>query len=143
MRLLRQYCRQKDHKEQIRYLMSVPGIGFVLAVTLYTELMTMDRFATLDQLAAYVGLVPSITSSDETEINHGLTCRHNAYLRYLLVEAAWVAIRKDTRLLQKFSHLTRRMKKQQAIIRIAKKLLNRIRAVWKQQTMYCMQPVTS
>lgn len=141
MRLLRKYCRQKEHKDQIRSLMSVPGIGFVLAVTLYTELMTMDRFATRDQLAAYVGLVPSITSSDDHEVNHGLTCRHNAYLRYLLVEAAWVAIRKDTRLLQTFTQLTKRMNKQKAIIRIAKKLLNRIRAVWKQQTVYRMQPV--
>ena len=33
MRLLRQYCRQQPHKEPIRCLMSVPGIGFVLAVT--------------------------------------------------------------------------------------------------------------
>jgi transposase len=142
MRLLRKYCRQKEHKESIRCLMSVPGVGFVLAVTLYTELMTMERFDTLDQLAAYVGLVPSITSSDEHEVNHGLTGRHNAYLRYLLVEAAWVALRKDTRLLQAFSRLTTRMNKQKAIIRIAKKLLNRIRAVWKQQTVYRMQPVT-
>ena len=45
MRLLRRYCRQQEHKEPIRYLMSVPGIGFILAVTLYTELMTMERFA--------------------------------------------------------------------------------------------------
>jgi hypothetical protein len=30
------------------------------------------------------------------------------------------------------------MNKQKAIIRIAKKLLNRIRAVWKQQTVYRM-----
>jgi transposase len=123
--------------------MAVPGIGFVLAVTLYTELMTIDRIATLDQLAAYVGLVPSVTSSDEHEINHGLTCRHNAYLRYLLVEAAWVAIRKDTRLLQTFTQFTRRMHTQKAIVRIAKKLLSRIRAVWKHQTAYRMQPVTT
>ncbi len=140
LRLLRTYCRQKEHKDQSRYLMSVPGIGFVLAVTLYTELMTMDRFATLDQLAAYVGLVPSITSSDEHEVTHGLTCRHNAYL---LVEAAWVAIRKDPRLLQTFSQLTKRMNKQKAMIRIAKKLLNRIRYVWKHQTEYRMQPLTA
>lgn len=141
MRLLRRYCRQKEHQESIRCLMSVPGVGFVLAVTLYTELMTMDRFATLDQLAAYVGLVPSITSSDDHETDHGLTCRHNAYLRHLLVEAAWVAIRKDTHLLHTFTQLTRRMNTKKAIVRVAKKLLNRIRAVWKHQTTYVMHTV--
>ena len=143
MRLLRQYCRQTEHQETMRCVMSVPGIGCVLAVTLYTELMTMDRFATLDQLAAYVGLVPSVTSSDEHETQHGLTYRHNSYLRHLLVEAAWIAIRKDTHLLRTFTQLTRRMNNNKAIIRIAKKLLNRIRFVWTHQTAYRMKPVAN
>ena len=141
MRLLRQYCRQEEHKEPMRWLMSVPGIGWVLAVTLYTELITMDRFPSLDRLASYVGLVPSVTSSDEHETDHGLTCRHNQYLRHLLIEAAWVAVRKDPTLLHSFTQLTRRMGKKQAIVRIAKKLLNRIRAVWKHQICYVMHPV--
>jgi transposase len=141
MRLLRRYCRQEEHKGPIQWLMSVPGIGFVLAVTLYTELMTVERFPTLDHLASYVGLVPSVTSSDDRETDHGLTCRHNRYLRHLLIEAAWVAVRKDPNLLHTFSQLTRRMGKKKAIVRIAKKLLNRIRSVWKQQTCYVMQPV--
>ncbi len=100
----------------------------------------MDRFATLDQLAAYVGLVPSVTSSDEHETEHGLTCRHNAYLRHPLVEAAWIAIRKDPHLQHTFTQFTRRMNKK-AIIRVAKTLLNRIRYVWKHQTNYVMQSV--
>jgi transposase len=141
MRLLRRYCQQDEHKKPLQWLMSVPGVGPVLAVTLYTELMTMTRFPTLDELAAYVGLVPSVTSSDEHEIDHGLTCRHNQYLRHLLIEAAWVAVRKDPNLLHTFTQLTRRMSKKRAIVRIAKKLLNRIRFVWKHQTGYVMQAV--
>lgn len=138
-RLLRQVCRQEEHQGPIRWLMSVPGIGFVLAVTLYTELLSIDRFATFDQLASYVGLIPSVTGSDERERNHGLTRRHNRYLRAVLIEAAWVAVRKDPNVLQALTRLTRRMKKNAAIVRIAKKLLNRIRSVWKNQTCYVCQ----
>jgi transposase len=103
MRLLRRYCRQAPHQEALRWLLSGPGIGFVTAVTLYTDLITMGRFAGLDQLASYVGLIPSITSSDERETAHGLTCRHNRHLRHLLIEAAWVAVRKDPQLLHAFT----------------------------------------
>lgn len=111
------------------------------AIALYTELITMDRFAGLDELASYVGLIPSVTGSDEREIDRGLTCRHNRHLRYLLIEAAWVAVRKDPALLQTFTRLTRRMKTNKAIVRIAKKLLNRMRYVWTHQTCYVMHPV--
>lgn len=139
-RLLRQVCQQEPHKATIQCLRSVPGIGFVLAVTLYTELCTMDRFRRFDDLASYVGLVPSITSSDDHDINHGLTPRHKRYLRHLLIESAWVAIRHDADLLARFLRLTQRMKKQEAIIRIAKILLRRIRYVWQHHTEYVTPP---
>lgn len=139
MRLLRRYCRQEEHKEPMRWLMSVPGIGFVIGVTLYTELMTITRFPSFDRFASYVGLIPSVTSSDERSSDHGLTRRHNRHLRHLLIEAAWVAVRKDPALLYTFTTLTRRMKKKEAIVRIAKKLLRRIRYVWKHHTCYVCQ----
>ena len=106
------------------------------AISYYAELMDINRFPSFDQLASFVGLVPSVSSSDTTETDRGLTKRRNRYLRYLIIEAAWVAIRKDPVLLHKFNELTKRMKKQEAIIRIAKKLLNRFRYVWRKGVPY-------
>ncbi|MBI5475400.1 MAG: IS110 family transposase, partial [Ignavibacteriales bacterium] len=60
----------------------------------------------------------------------GLSPRKSTYLRSLLIEAAWIAVRHDPALTQTFARLIQRMPKQQAIIRIAKKLLSRIRHVW-------------
>lgn len=82
-------------------------------------------------------MVPSVSSSDMRETNRGLNKRRNRYLRYLIIEAAWVAVRKDPVLLYKFNELTKRMKKQDAIIRIAKKLLSQIRYVWRTGVPYC------
>lgn len=136
-RRLRAHIRQGPGKEIVfDYLLSVPGIGFTIAVTLYSELVEMRRFARFDQLTNYVGLVPSVYSSDEKEINRGITRRRNSYLRPLLVEAAWIAVRKDPALTMAFGELSKRMKKQDAIIHITKKLLNRIRYVWYQKTKY-------
>lgn len=136
IRLLRRYCREHGIAEEIKNLRSVPGVGFVTAITLYVELMDMSRFRSLDNLASYAGLVPSVIGSGEKESNLGLSFRRNRYLRYLLIEAAWVAIREDPALGYVFTQLIRRMTKQEAIVRIAKKLLNRIRYVWKHKEAY-------
>ena len=111
-------------------------IGFVAAITLYTELFDILRFKRFDELASYVGLVPSLTSTGETSTEYGITQRKNRHLRYILIEAAWVAIRCDPALLLKYNELTKRMKNQDAIVRIAKKLLRRIRSVWLNEVPY-------
>jgi transposase len=120
----------------IKYLRSVYGIGFITSFTLYAELMDMHRFSRMDDLASFIGLVPSVSASDDRESVRGLTYRYSKYLRNQLIEAAWVAVRRDPALTQCFSQYIKRMSKQKAIIRIAKKLLNRIRYVWLNQKEY-------
>lgn len=134
---LRVHSRVPSRKKIIHdYLMSVPGVGFVTAITFFCEVIDIKRFANLDKLCAYVGLVPDCHCSDEHEVDTGLTFRCNRYLRYLLIEAAWVAIRRDPALTLKYEQLCLRMKKQRAIIRIAKKLISRMRHVWINETPY-------
>ncbi len=62
-----------------------------------------------------------------------ITERKNRYLRWVLTEAAWVAVRYDESLALAFNKLCRRMPKNQAIVRIARKLLNRVRFVLNHQ----------
>jgi transposase len=70
-------------------------------------------------------------ASGETENTMGLSKRQSKYLRNLLIESAWAAMKADPALTMSFNQLIRKMPKQKAIIKIAKKLLNRIRHVWK------------
>jgi len=135
-RLLRKHAHRYGIINTLTLFRSIPGIGFVTAITFYSELIDINRFRTFDQLASYVGLTPSISSSDEKSYNRGLTKRRNKILRHMIVESAWTAVRNDPILLLAYNDLTKRMKKQYAIIRIAKKLLNRIRYVWKNQKPY-------
>jgi transposase len=120
----------------IQYLLSIPGIGFLTAITLYTEIMDIKRFSNFDQLASFVGLTPLCRSSGEKNTDTGITTRRNGYLRHLLIEAAWIAACKDPAMLKSFTELTKRMKRSNAIIRISKKLLNRIRYVWINEKRY-------
>jgi transposase len=119
-----------------RLLLSVPGIGTVLAITFLCEVMDIHRFKKFDQFKSFVGLIPSVENSGERNREYGLTKRRNRMLRYLIIEAAWVAVRKDPALLLAYNRLINRMKSQDAIVRIAKKLLNRIYYVWKNEICY-------
>lgn len=138
---LRNSLRRSGKFDIVMLLMSVPGIGFLTAATLCCELININRFPTFNHLAAYIGFIPTMHESAETKRSGELTPRGNAKLNYMLVEAAWTAVKKDPVLLNKFDELSKRMKKQKAIIRIAKKLLSRIYSVWKNQTPYILGTV--
>lgn len=124
--------------EEIRYLRTVPGIGLIIAFTLYAELYKMERFRRLDDLAAIVGLIPEISGSGDIIYKNKLTERGHKYLRPLLIEASWKAVSIDSALTLAFNKYCKRMSKQRAIIRIARKLLSRIRRVWKNKQPYVL-----
>jgi transposase len=125
-RQMRELSKMIDYKENVDLLVSVPGIGVLTAMKLLTELERIDRFKTFTQLCSYVGLVPSTNSSGENEITSGITPRKNIRLRTALVESSWIAIRNDPALLICYQKLSKRLSGNKAIVRIAKKLLNRI-----------------
>lgn len=124
---LRAYCR-KHLKKDYYILKSVPGIGGITAAGILAELGDIRRFNRLDDLAAIVGLVPGIYESSENKICLGLSKRSNRYLRSLLVEATWVAVRTDMAL-QSYYRKHSAKEPNKAIIKVAHKLLSRIRAV--------------
>ena len=43
--------------------MSIPGIGFLSALTLYAEICDIRRFSSPDKLAHYAGLGPRVRQS--------------------------------------------------------------------------------
>jgi transposase len=135
-RQIRALAQQEPYRTNVQYLKSIPGISTFTAMVLLTEIVDINRFRNLDRLASYVGLVPGEDSSGEQERNTGISRRRNAYLRALLIESSWIAVRKDPALLMAFNKLTQRMPRNRAIVRIAHKLLNRIRYVLKNQQLY-------
>jgi transposase len=124
---LRAYCRKHYRKDYYLYK-SIPGIGGITAAGILSELGDIRRFNRLDELAAIVGLVPGIYQSSDNRTNLGLTKRSNHQLRSLLVEASWAAVRTDMALQQYYrKHAHKEPNK--AIIKVAHKLLSRMRAV--------------
>ena len=125
----------------MHYLRAVASVGLITVFTFYTEIINIHRFPTLDHMIAFIGLIPSIRASDEKEHILELMKRCNKYLRYLLIEAVWVVVRKGPALTMAYSRLLKDKKSQQAIIRIIKKLVSRLKYVWVHQTNYVLAVV--
>jgi transposase len=120
---------EERYKDRIKLLRTIPGVGLIGALTFFTELGDITRFKNGDHLCSYVGLIPNVHSSGDTSLTGSLTSRKNLYVQPILLQCAWKAASMDPSLLKTYHQLCQRMKGQQAIIRIARKLLNRIRFV--------------
>jgi len=117
-------------------LLSIPGIGMTAATLILTQIDNIKRFGSLDELCNYLGLVPSMHGSGDNMKMGKLINRGRKELKITLIEASWKAIRKDPALMAKFNELIKKMHKNKAIIRIARKMVGRIRHVLIQQEKY-------
>jgi len=126
----------QKYKHNYSLLLSVPGIGLMTAMTFLVQIGDVRRFETIDDLCNYIGLVPRMYGSGDKMQVGKLIHRGRKELKIMLIEAAWEAIRIDPALMLKFNELSKKMHKNKAIIRIAKKLLSRIRFVLQSQQPY-------
>lgn len=134
---VRSYIRQSQFATVYKFLMSTPGVGWTTASLLIGELGNMDRFIHLDKLAGFCGLVPDVRSSADRHKTLGISKRANRRLRSALIESAWVNIRHDPEMRKVYNKaIAEKKPSQKAIIKVARKLLNRIRAVWIKQENY-------
>jgi transposase len=115
--------------------LSVPGIGSVTAMALLAEMGEPLRFDDPDQYCSWLGLTPCERSSGGTVYSVTTQSRCNKYLRPLLIEAAWVAIRKCPVLLAYYKkHMIKNNKK--AIVKVAAKLALIAKSVMINKTIY-------
>jgi transposase len=133
---VRALSREARHEKEIKLLRTVPGVGEITALLFITEIGDISRFKHFDSLCNYIGLIPRVHGSGDKEAVLGLTNRAHHQLREKLIEASWVAIRLDPALTLAFNDYCKRMKKNKAIIKIARKMLNRMRFVLKNQQEY-------
>jgi transposase len=122
-----------DHP-YIPLLLSVPGIGWVLAFTIASEIGDIERFAAPNKLVAYTGLCPKVNQSGERDRRGQLTKHGPKYLRWALLETTMHALRHPV-YAERYQHTKRRLGKQRgarvAQIDIARRLAE---AIWHMLT---------
>lgn len=127
---IRLLVEKPRYKKIVKNILSVPGVGPITAASLIVEIGNIDRFNNFTQLNSFVGFCPMQHSTGLHDYKGKITIRQNKKLRYLLIEAAWVAVRKDPAFTLCFNEWKAKIGAKRAIIKIARKLLSRIRYVW-------------
>jgi transposase len=128
---VRKLMRSKKYKDIYYRLRTVTGIGPLTAAALITEIGDMKRFPSFYHLNSFIGLMPMEHSSGEKIMKGRITVRKHRVLRSDLVECAWSAKRNDPALALYYNDQLKKNKNgKAAIVKVARKLLSRIRFVW-------------
>lgn len=140
-REIRRFCKEEaEIAESIRYMMSIPGIGQVIATEILAKIGDWRLLKNANELGAFLGLVPSESSTGETVRRGRITKAMGGRVRNKLIEGAWAAIRKDGELLEVFRKIHRRNPKSygamKAIVAVARKITCRIYRVLKDRRLY-------
>ncbi len=133
---VRSLSQTEAYKINYDFLISIPGIGFLTAITFLVQIGDIRRFESLDDLCDYIGMVPMMRGSGDKIYTGKLLNTGRKELKVMIIEAAWDTVRLDPSMMAKFNELTRRMNKNKAIIRIARKLVARMRHVLMNQEKY-------
>lgn len=80
--------RQVLQHPNMDLLVTVPGIGPILAYTIAAEIGDITRFDSPKKLVGYTGLVPRVNQSGTRDLRGPLTRSGPKYLRWALIEAA-------------------------------------------------------
>jgi len=135
-RQIKQLSEEKKYSFNVKLLKTVPGIGLLTAMHFLTEMETLERFEDTDHFAAFVGLVPDRHNSGDVKNDGEMTFRGQKILKNCIIESSWIAARKDPALSLAYNKYAARMEPNKAIIRVARKLLNRIYFVLKNKKEY-------
>jgi transposase len=119
----RELASQALGSDEIRRLMTVPGVSLVSAASFVAAVGDIHRFSSPKRLVSYLGLDPRVRQSGETPARHGHISKQGpAEARHMLCEAAWVLIRTPGPLRAFYERVRGRRGAQIALVATARKL---------------------
>jgi transposase len=141
---IRRFCKEDAEVSQsIAYLMSIPGIGWIVASQLLGRIGDWREIDNVRQLGSFLGLVPTENSTGDSVDRGSITRVGDGRLRSKLIQAAWSAIRQDTELREFYRSVCRRNPRGRgariAIVAVALKLSTGIFGVLKNQRPYIVR----
>ncbi len=124
-------------EEALALVRTIPGCKGVAAATLVAEIgVAMDRFPSAKHLASWAGVCPGNKQSGGKRLSGRMT-KGNPWLRAVLGETAWAAIRtKDSYFRAQYQRIARRRGKDKAAMAVAHSLLTVVYHVLREKHPY-------
>jgi transposase len=120
---LRRLSTSELWAEQVPYLLQLPGIAVLSAMTILSAVGDITRFPSAKQLVGYAGLGAGVHDSGKSHRDKGITKQGRRELRFVLVEAARTAVQTHSYWKREFARLAERIGEHKAVVAIARKLL--------------------
>lgn len=123
--------KKERYRNAAEILSGMPGVGLFSAIRLVLEWgEDWSRFTTAAKIASYSGLISSEYSTGDNVHRGHITGQSRGVIRVLLIQCAWVAIRKDPVLREKYQRVWKNSgSSKKAIVAVARKMVIRMRAV--------------
>jgi len=136
--MLFQIGKKECYRQTVAIIASMPGFGKYTAIRLALELGNVqERFRAGRSLASFMGLTGSESSSGDQVHRGSITKQGQGFYRHWFVEGAWVAIKYDAALMDKFQRVWRHSgSKQKAIVAVARKMAVRMWSLLCRNEMY-------
>ena len=116
-------AREAQGDEDVRRLLTIPGVDVTTAVTLIAVIGDVRRFPSARHLVGYLGLHPRVRQSGAAPAHHGrISKQGSAAARHVLVEAAWMAAAAPGPLHAFAARVAARRGRQVAAVAVARKL---------------------
>ena len=140
-REIRRLCKEDPELSRcMKYLMTIPGIGCIVASQLLARIGDWRELKNIRELAGFLGLVPTENSTGERIDRGSITHSGDPRLRSKLIQGSWSAIRQDAELREFFRSVCRshprNIASRVAIVAVARKLSVRISVVLMKQKPY-------
>jgi transposase len=128
-----------------RRLMSIPGVGKITALAFVGSIDDVKRFPAAHHVGAYLGLTPGEDSSSKRQRRTTITKAGPSFVRFALVQAAWVLIRKypSDPISRWGAQIAARRGAKIAAVAIARKLAGVMFALWRDNSSYNATRATS
>jgi transposase len=127
----------KREAEARQILKTAPGVGFVTAEVVLSELGDVRRFKNAKAVCSYAGLVPVVKQSGGKKSKDlSISKQGSGLLRWALVESAWGLVRTSVKWSALFARLKKRGGNKRAIVAVARRLLCVLYAMLKTSSPY-------
>jgi transposase len=121
---------------RVALLRTVPGVGPRLAEAIVALVDRPERFHNVNQVSAYIGMVPKELDSGETQRRGPITKHGSRLVRSLLVEVAWAALRYNSWARATYQRISggKKSRRKIAIVAVGRRLLVRCWAMLRDGT---------
>jgi transposase len=135
---MRRFCRADEEINRcIGYLMSLPGIGWIVSTYVLGALGGYKHLISIKSTSGFLGLGPRENSTGERVKKGEITAIGDPNARKMVIQACWVGIKQDPELRLNYDKVfyrhNEKIRRQKAIVAVGRKMVCRIHAVLRDQ----------